>query len=147
MAKFEPHFWEVSLPAETLERFCVEDGLYYEHPDEAEQRYAKAEHSKAVWSAVRTTADAALTSRQREVLELYFFEHLTQEQTAERLGISQQSVSEHIYGKTRNGGHAVGGALRKLRKICTRQGYNNTNHKEGNYVCRKRTHKARSKSA
>lgn len=59
--------------------------------------------------------------RQREVVLLYFIEELNQRQIAERLGIAQQSVSEHLYGKIRNG-RAVGGALRKLRKACATQG-------------------------
>ena len=62
-----------------------------------------------------------LTDKQREVVLLYFFEELNQRQIAERLGISQQSVSEHLYGKMRNG-RAVGGALRKLRRACAEQG-------------------------
>ncbi len=52
---------------------------------------------------------------------LYFIEELNQRQIAERLGITQQSVSEHLYGKVRNG-HPVGGALRKLRKACAQRG-------------------------
>jgi len=41
---------------------------------------------------------------------------LNQRQIAEELGIAQQSVSVHLYGKTR-AGRSVGGALRKLRKL------------------------------
>jgi len=62
-----------------------------------------------------------LTVQQQAVLRLYFFSGLNQREIAERLGVSQQSVSEHLYGKIRNG-HAVGGALRKLRKACAERG-------------------------
>jgi RNA polymerase sigma factor (sigma-70 family) len=62
-----------------------------------------------------------LTSRQREVIRLYFFEGLNQREIAQKLGISQQSVSEHLYGKKRKG-RALGGALRKLRKVCIKRG-------------------------
>ena len=65
--------------------------------------------------------DAVLTPRQREVIALYFFEGLNQREIAEKLDISQQSVSEHLYGKERKR-RAVGGALRKLRKACVKRG-------------------------
>jgi len=54
-------------------------------------------------------------------VELYFLRELNQSQVAERLGISQQSVSEHLYGKLRNG-RVVGGAIRKLRRACAKRG-------------------------
>jgi predicted DNA-binding protein YlxM (UPF0122 family) len=65
--------------------------------------------------------DKVLSPRQHEIIELYFFNGLNQREIAEKLDISQQSVSEHLYGKIRNG-RAVGGALRKLRKACIKQG-------------------------
>lgn len=39
---------------------------------------------------------AGLTDRQREAVELVYFEGLTQEQAAERMGVRQHTVSEHI---------------------------------------------------
>jgi len=65
--------------------------------------------------------DELLTDRQREVVWLYFFEGLNQRRIAEKLGITQQSVSEHLYGKVRDG-RAVGGAIRKLRSACAERG-------------------------
>jgi len=56
-----------------------------------------------------------LTLRQRQVVELYCLEGRTQEEVANALGISQQTVSQHLMGKLR-GGHHIGGAFRKLRK-------------------------------
>lgn len=38
--------------------------------------------------------EANLTERQRQIVELYYIEQRTQEQTAEALGISQQRVQE-----------------------------------------------------
>ena len=62
-----------------------------------------------------------LTDRQREVVELYYFAQLNQRQIAEHLDITQQTVSEHLYGKVRDG-RAVVGAIRKLRKACAERG-------------------------
>jgi RNA polymerase sigma factor (sigma-70 family) len=121
MSKFNPDFWEVTLSEEDWEKFSTKDHLYYEEPEEAARRHARAERAQALWPAVRSIMDEVLTVRQREVIHLYFFEGLNQREIAERLGISQQSVSEHLYGKVRQG-RAVGGALRKLRKACLKRG-------------------------
>jgi len=62
-----------------------------------------------------------LTDRQFEVVDLYYFESKNQREIASPLGISQQSVSERLYGKAR-GGRVVGGALRKLRRELQERG-------------------------
>ncbi len=64
--------------------------------------------------AVRDAIDAVLTARQREAVELYFFEGLSQAQIAARLGVSQQVIHRRIHGATRRG-RRVGGALARLR--------------------------------
>ena len=121
MSKFNPDFWEVLISEESLDKFSNEDRLLYEKPEEANKRHERAERAEALWPTIRSIIDEILTDRQREVIFLYFFERLNQRQIAERLGISQQSVSEHLYGKIRNG-RSVGGTLRKLRKACIKQG-------------------------
>ena len=112
MSKFNPDFWEITLAAEGWERFAGEDALWHESAEDARAR----QHSQ-----VRAIIDAVLTERQREIVLLYYVEGLNQRQIAERLNIAQQSVSEHLFGKAR-GGRTVGGALRKLRKVCARRG-------------------------
>ena len=121
MSKFNPDFWEVTISEESWGRFSCEDHLYYEEPGEAERRRARSQRAEALWPEVRAIIEKALTPRQREVVALYFLGGMNQRQIAESLGISQQSVSEHLYGKMRNG-RAVGGALRKLRKACAKHG-------------------------
>lgn len=39
---------------------------------------------------------AKLTKKQKEVVELYYFGQMTQEEVAEQLGITQQAVLDHI---------------------------------------------------
>jgi len=121
MPRFNPDFWEVTISEESWERFSSEDHLYYEPPGEAERRHRSQERAQALSARLWQVIDEALTPRQREVLLLCFVEELNQRQIAERLGITQQSVCEHLYGKVRNG-RAVGGAIRKLRKECIRRG-------------------------
>ncbi len=80
-----------------------------------------AARTTRLWLDVRAIIEDGLTERQRQVLELYFLRGLDQSTVARLLGMSQQSVSEHIHGKTRHG-HQVGGLVRKLRKLCARAG-------------------------
>jgi RNA polymerase sigma factor (sigma-70 family) len=121
MSKFNPDFWEVTISQESWQRFSTEVHQYNEEPGEVEKRHEQTERAKALWPRVRAVMGNVLTARQREVLYLYFFEGLNQREIGQKLGISQQSVSEHLYGKTRNG-RAVGGALPKLRKACAKRG-------------------------
>ena len=121
MTKFNPDFWEVTISHESWERLSTEDGLGYEPPGEAEQRHERETRAKSLGPELRAILDDVLTPRQREVVLMYFFEGLNQRQIAEHLGVTQQSVSEHLYGKVR-AGRSVGGAIRKLRKTCATRG-------------------------
>ena len=104
-----------------VQRFSTEDHLYFEEPGEAEARHARAERARALFATMREIIEEDLTPRQREVVYLYFFDGLNQREISEKLGVSQQSVGERLYGKVRDG-RAVGGAIRKLRKACARRG-------------------------
>jgi RNA polymerase sigma factor (sigma-70 family) len=121
MAKFNPDFWEVTISHESWRQFRTEDRLHYRPPGETDRLQARSDRARALWPAVRAVLEEVLTERQRRVVLLYFLDGLNQRQIAERLGITQQSVSERLYGKVRNG-RAVGGALRKLRKACAQRG-------------------------
>jgi RNA polymerase sigma factor (sigma-70 family) len=121
MAKFNPDFWEVTLAAESWDRLAREDALWYESGQDSEARARFCERAEELWPRIRELIDEVLTERQREVVLLYYLEELNQRQIAERLGLSQQSVSEHLYGKAQKD-RRVGGALRKLRKACAKRG-------------------------
>ncbi len=121
MAKFNPDFWEVTLTSESWGQFAETDRLWYERPQDVALRHERVGRAREFWPQIRAIIDEVLTSRQREVVLLYFIEEVNQRQIAERLQISQQAVSEHLHGKMRNG-RAVGGALRKLKKMCAKRG-------------------------
>ena len=63
---------------------------------------------------VRNAVRAVLSPKQREAVEAYFFEGLSQDQIAERLGIRQQVVQRRLHGVVRRG-RRIGGALARLR--------------------------------
>ena len=118
---FNPDFWEVTLSDSGWRGFTTQDHPCFESNEDLDERHARDERARAMRRELETVIAEVLTERQREVVELYYFGRLNQRQIGERLGISQQSVSEHLYGKQRKG-KAVGGALRKLKKVCGRRG-------------------------
>lgn len=69
----------------------------------------------AMCDRVRDALREALTDKQREAVELYFFEGLSQNEIAGRLGLTQQVVHKRLFGDVREG-RVVGGAMRKLRE-------------------------------
>ena len=121
MAKFNPDFWEITIDSESWATFSIEDGIWHESEEEREVRQGRTTKAEALRPDLMAMIDEVLTDRQREIVLLHFFERRNQRQIGEMLGMSQQSVSEHLYGKVR-GGRNVGGALRKLRKACSERG-------------------------
>ena len=73
------------------------------------------EAADSLCERVRGALIEALTPKQREAVELYFFEGLSQCEIAGRLGLSQQVVHKRLFGDVREG-KPVGGALRRLRE-------------------------------
>jgi len=65
--------------------------------------------------AALRAALAQLTDRQRAIVQLSFYEGLSQGEIARRLGITQQVVQKTLHGAPRNG-RIVGGALPRLRR-------------------------------
>lgn len=74
-------------------------------PDEADE---------GLCQAVRGAVLTALTEKQRQVVEMYFFEGLSQAEIARELRITQQVVHKRLYGTSREG-RLIGGALGRLR--------------------------------
>lgn len=69
-----------------------------------------------VEQAVRHAVSTALTDKQREAVELFFFEGLSQSEIARRLGVSQQVIQKRLFGAPRRG-VVVGGAIARLREV------------------------------
>lgn len=74
----------------------------------------KGRTDETIEQAVREAVANALTDKQREAVEMFFFEGLSQSEIARRTGVSQQVIQKRIFGVVRRGA-VVGGALAKLR--------------------------------
>ena len=70
---------------------------------------------------LRDLVATKLTDRQRQIVELFYTDGLTQAEIATRLGITQQVVSKQLFGVLRDG-RRVGGAIRRLRQLCDEHG-------------------------
>lgn len=57
----------------------------------------------------------ALTPRQKTIVELHFFQGLSQGAVARTLGITQQVVQKALHGTSRRG-KIIGGAIPRLRR-------------------------------
>lgn len=71
---------------------------------------------------VKLEVDLHLTAWQANVIRMYYFEHKTQLEIAHLLGVNQSCITKSITGshiyKTKKAPHKIGGAIRKLKKIC-----------------------------
>jgi RNA polymerase sigma factor (sigma-70 family) len=121
MSKFNPDFWEVVVERAQLEAITNEDALWHEYNRSRPEREAREMRTREAFRQVNELVRTELTSRQRQVVRLYYFANLSEEEIADRLGIAQQVVSQHLYGIMRNG-RRVGGAIPRLRKLCEKCG-------------------------
>ncbi len=62
---------------------------------------------KAAKAALRAALFQELTQRQRQCVQLYFYEKLTEEETGRRLGVSKSTVCRHLQKAKRRLGRAV----------------------------------------
>lgn len=71
--------------------------------------------------AVNDLINTRLTDRQSEVVQKIFYEQRTQMEVADSLGLCQTTIHKILKGNIdySNGGKRYGGALKKLKKLCS----------------------------
>jgi len=115
MGKLCTPFWEIPADSAFLENIPSDRSPWHETTEDRERRYAFREFFNDVLPIVRSLIDAKLTARQREILHLYYFQNMRQEEIADTLRISQSTISRHLFGTVRNG-KRIGGAIPKLQR-------------------------------
>ncbi len=124
MGKYDPYFWEINVDPEVLESALVEPDFLEQlliSPEDEQLSLEKEQLKEEAVDRIKELISIRLTTRQRQIIEMYFYENKTQQEIAETLGINQQVVSKHLFGVLRDG-RQVGGAVRKLRKLCEQLG-------------------------
>jgi RNA polymerase sigma factor (sigma-70 family) len=114
MPRRDHTYWEIPVDPDTLSRLAAPDPR--EPPDPRRERL----RAQAV-QLLRVAINTRLTDRQRQIVQLYFFEGRSESEIARELGIAQQVVSKHLFGALR-AGRRVGGAIAKLRRIAEELG-------------------------
>ena len=123
---YNPDFWEVQFDQSDLEMMPDDVGLWYESPEDQHSRYDREDRVKRLIPQIDILLNRSLTQKQFEATVLYFKYGKTQREISEIMGISRRVVSQHLFGITRNG-KSVGGAVKKLRKLCRKHGIVITN--------------------
>ena len=108
---------EVPVDPRILEAIGAGAALWRDAPASDEAPELRAEAITMLGLVIQTR----LTPRQREIVDLYYYEGKTQPEIAVILGISQQVVSKQLFGAMRKG-KKVGGAIRKLRRLLKDRG-------------------------
>jgi RNA polymerase sigma factor (sigma-70 family) len=114
MPRRDHTYWEISVDPNVLARFPAAEA----EPRRDLQKQRLLDEAVA---NLRTIIETGLTPRQREIVQMYFFDGRTEAEIAQQLGIAQQVVSRHLYGALRSG-RRVGGAMAKLRKLAEELG-------------------------
>lgn len=117
MPGYDPRFWE--LPFDPGDLDALPEGLV-DAPDD-DRSPADAAARKDALEAIGELVRTGLTAKQREIVQLYFYDGCSQVEIAARLGISQQVVSRQLFGVVRDG-RRIGGAIARLRKACASLG-------------------------
>ncbi len=99
-----------------LDSFRQDQGLWHESEDDIRHGLAEGRRKRRALRRVRNWMDTRLTKRQRQCLELYYFQGLTFREAGEALGTNATSVHR-----------CVRRALRRLRKAATESGTNTGN--------------------
>ena len=120
MAEYNASFWEISTDSRYLESVPANRALWFETNEDRARRHAFQDFFKDVKPVIAEIIDSKLTTRQRQIVTLYYFQGKTQEDIAAILDLSQSTVSRHLFGTVRDG-KKVGGAISKLRKVIERQ--------------------------
>ena len=118
---YNPDFWEVIFDQSDLEQISAERGIWFESNDDQDDRYEVEDRNLELARTVYRDVLGSLTEKQREAVVLYFESGKTQQEISAILGMSRRVVSQHLFGITRNG-KCVGGAVKKMRRMCDKSG-------------------------
>src|SRR5688572_16186443 len=120
MPGFDDQFWE--LPFDPADLDAIPRDFFEQAEPESPEAPERQRARRAVLRELSELVHTRLTDRQRQLIELYFYDGRTQEEIAAKLGVSQQAVSRQLFGVLRNG-RRVGGAINRLRKLGEERGW------------------------
>ena len=113
----EPNYYkqEKFLDYEEWQNIPENKRPWYEYNHSLNDRKEISTIQKMIIPCIEEIVASGLTSRQKQIVTMYFLLNQTQVFIAKKLGISQPTVSQHLNGKKRKG-KKVGGSIKKIRK-------------------------------
>ena len=114
------NFIEISIDPSLLNNFANEDGMnayFNSYASSEEFQKLRNELIKEVMNIINNN----LTERQRQVINLTYFEGMTQNEISTQLGKHQTTIHKILQGNIdyNNQKKRYGGALKKIRKLCS----------------------------
>lgn len=109
---------EIMSDPAIMNNFALEDRLNFSHQKQSDELLdlmdELAEHIKII-------IDTKLTMRQKQVMNMIYFQQMTQTEIANELGLCQPSIHKSIFGNRLYGAvrhKRYGGAIKKIQKLC-----------------------------
>ena len=116
----EYHFREIQLSEEAWRNMPENAGLSYALKMSRVNAFDQMVVERDLMPIIEDIICNDLTSRQKEVIILYFHDNHTQVCVARHLGITQPTVNQHLKGKRRFGQN-IGGAFCRIKKAVDRR--------------------------
>lgn len=111
------NFIEISIDPLFLSNFSNEDGMFV-YLGSSSEEFQKLRLE--LWKEVVYLIDTHCTEKQREVLRMIFLEGKTQQKVASETDRHQSTVAKTIIGNDVPSGKKYGGALKKIKKLCSK---------------------------
>lgn len=116
MGKSEYIYRGARLTSSHWNNIPEQSALHFSYNSKQEEQADWDLVTSQVLTTMKRIISEDLTSRQKQVMELYYLCEYTQQETANKLEISQPTVSQHLKGKRRQG-KKVGGACKRICKL------------------------------
>ncbi len=126
MDKKKPFSWEVHLDLGWWENIPENSDPWFQYNNSQDDRVVRRAASRKIIRFLFRHILSDLTLRQQKVIK-FFLNQRTQKHAARKLGVSQPTISQHLYGKKRNG-LKIGGAVRRIKKKIEEKTRNGTGY-------------------
>lgn len=110
---------EILVDPDVMANFHITIGGF--EPPDFNKRDELLELTQTLIGQINNLIKTKLTDRQSEVVQKIYFEQRTQMEVADSLGLCQTTIHKILKGNIdySNGGKRYGGALKKLKKLCS----------------------------
>lgn len=124
---------EIFLDYDQWQNIAEDRRPWYEYNHSSGERKNAVSIQNMIIPCLQEIIASGLTARQKEIVMMYYLYDYTQVYIANKLGISQPTVNQHLNGKKRNG-KKIGGSIRRIRKIIHRMSSAGSTHRGDSHI-------------